>query len=528
MTEQTPLIALEIHDRSLWEPSRVLPIIETMERWGYNALVLHQNDLLDVCTQIGHAANYGVSDLRLKKVRNAVAWLNQLVSRLDKFGARFFVEIKEPSIHDYALEFYPGLIDTNGRFDPTSVVWADVCRAKTTDLLERVPGLGGLIVNLSSPESRVSLPDYLAQTERAFEVGAWFDAMIEAFHQPLANCGKALFIRDFSYTEDFQSDVLAAINRTPERHGQSVGASVKITAHDYFPEFPENPGAAMVNGDLVFEFESFGEHMGCGVIPNCRVAEFRNRMSSYRDRGAVGLLNRVSWEAITGTTALDSLSAVNVYALPKLIAADQDETSLVLEWLWDDYGIEGDAAREAAHLLLESWKIPALSYWNGEVFPRHSCLPSTWQEGWLSMETSGMGKRGLDFEIMPDDPWLTDEAGAALFDAKEAGVALADDLAARASELKNRLPTGLAKQFEAFAWLPFFARQFELATKATFYAARAKPHDFKEIGPIVDRLMALADEIGARSNSLEPQPHHHHVLLDPEQIRRFARSLPTS
>ena len=75
--QDPPLIAMEIHDLSLWEPSRVLPAIDAMERWGYNALVLHQNDLLDACTQIGLAANYGVADLRLKKVRNNTAWLNR-------------------------------------------------------------------------------------------------------------------------------------------------------------------------------------------------------------------------------------------------------------------------------------------------------------------------------------------------------------------------------------------------------------------------------------------------------------------
>ena len=103
----TSLIALEVHDVSIWEPSRILPLLQKMEHWGYNALVLHQNDLLDACTQLGLTANYGVSDLRLKKVRNNAAWLNLLTERLARFGARLFLEIKEPSYHDYALEQLP-------------------------------------------------------------------------------------------------------------------------------------------------------------------------------------------------------------------------------------------------------------------------------------------------------------------------------------------------------------------------------------------------------------------------------------
>ena len=156
-----PLIGLEVHDRSLWEPSRVLPLLGAMKSMGYNALVLHQNDLLDVTTQLGLTANYGVTDLRLKKVRNNAGWLRHLTAALAEFDAKLFLEIKEPSYEDYALEFYPTLIGPGGTADPTAPDWPAFCRAKVQDLLERVPDIGGLIVNLSSPESRVSLPDHL-------------------------------------------------------------------------------------------------------------------------------------------------------------------------------------------------------------------------------------------------------------------------------------------------------------------------------------------------------------------------------
>ena len=271
-TRGAPLIALEIHDASLWEPSRVLPVVDTMERWGYNALVLHQNDLLDSCTQLALTANYGVSDLRLKKVRNNAAWLNRLVQRLDRFGAKLFLEIKEPSFHDYAIELFPELLGADGRPDPLRPAWVDFCHAKTEDLLDRVSGLGGLIVTLASPEARVSLAEHLAGDANT-DAAQWFDTMIGAFRAPLAAQGKALYVRDFSYTTDMQSDVLAAVDRCDG----TVGASVKVTAHDYFPEFPQNPGASMTASPLILEFEAFGEHTGWGVIPNCRVEEFRKR-----------------------------------------------------------------------------------------------------------------------------------------------------------------------------------------------------------------------------------------------------------
>lgn len=519
------LFAMEIHDVSLWEPSRVLPVVDTMERWGYNALVLHQNDLLDVCTQLGLTANYGVSDLRLKKVRNNVAWLNRLVHRLDRFGAKLFLEIKEPSYHDYALEFFPSLVGDDGAPDPFDPSWQELCRTKTSDLLARVPGIAGLIVNISSPESRVSLPDYVATHGTETGAGEWFECMIAAFDRSLREAGKALYIRDFSYTADMQSDVLAAVARNP-----AVGASVKITAHDYFPEFPENPVARSVNGPLLLELEAFGEHMGWGVIPNCRVAEFRDRMAGYREMGANGFLMRISWEAISGSNALDSLSAVNVFAAPRLARADADADSLVRMWLVETFGIERELAGRAADLMLQSWHIPAAAYWNGKVFPRHSCLPSTWQEGWLSMQSNGMGRRDRDLAISPDDPDLTDEARDALFQRKEEATALANRLAGEARALADSLPPGLANLFTAFDWLPAFARTFELGTKATFYAARwsvrASEEDRTSMDLVREDLFKLADELQHALSGHQNASHHYHVLFDPEQIRNFARSLP--
>lgn len=515
------LIALEIHDATLWEPSRVLPIIETMEAWGYNALVLHQNDLLDVCTQLGLTANYGVSDLRLKKVRNNAAWLNRLTDRLGNFGARLFLEIKEPSFHDYALEFRPGLLGSDGQPDPTLSAWADFCTDKTVDLLERVPDLGGLIVNLSSPESRVSMPDHIETHGGGSDNGAWFDRMIAAFEEPLLPRSKTLFIRDFSYTPDVQSDVIAAINR---RQGK-VHASVKITAHDYFPRAVANPAISHVAGGAILELEAFGEHTGWGVIPNCRVGEFCDRLTDYRESHAAGLLVRTSWEAISGANALDSLSAVNVYALARLARFDEDKDMLILAWLRDSFGVGGRVAEQVTDLLLRSWTIPAAAYWDDQVFPRHSCLPSTWQEGWMSMETVGMGRRDRPFSIAPNDPRVSEDARKRLFADKAAATALAARLADEARALSPQLPADLARLFVAFAWVEPFARQFELATKATFYAARATAEDLEQLPVLTRELLSLADELAIALAAANGQPHHHSVLFDPAQIRRFAASL---
>ena len=512
-----PLIALELHDATLWEPTRVFPIVEAMETWGYNALVLHQNDLLDECTQLALTANYGVSDLRLKKVRNRAAWLNRLVARLAQFDAALFLEVKEPSFHDYALELFPDLLGAGGQPDPAAPAWAGFCRAKVEDVLARVPGLGGMIVNLSSPESRVSMPDHVATSGALVEKSIWFDRMIAAFSAPLAAQGKALYVRDFSYTEDMQSDVMDAVNRCDG----AVQASVKVTAHDYFPRSPANPALGRVGAGSIVEFDAFGEHTGWGVIPNCRVAEFARRVAGL---DGFGILVRTSWEAITGANALDSLSAVNVFALPRLVQADEDAGTIILAWLEDRFGLTGAVASEVCDLLLQSWNIPAAAYWGEEVFPRHSCLPSTWQEGWVSMETTGMGRRDLDVVAGPAHPLLSEAAREDLFEDKAAAVTLAGVLAEKAQNLAADVPPELAQLLKAFDWVTPFARQFELATQATFYAAKGS---HAQLPRLKDALLALADEIEAQLSDAGDLPQHHHVLFDPAQIRVFTLSLPS-
>ena len=420
-----------------------------------------------------------------------------------------------------ALELTEGLLGPDGQPDPMRPEWASFCKAKTEDLLDRVPDLAGLIVNLSSPESRVSMPDHVETQQDDREKGPWFDGMIAAFQSPLNRQGKALYVRDFAYTTDVQSDVLAAIARCDG----TVQASVKVTAHDYFPRAAENPAVQQAGPDAVLEVDAFGEHTGWGVVPNCRVVEFATRLSAAREGSNHGLLVRTSWEAIVGANALDSLSAVNVYALPLLLKGETDATAAVKAWLDEAHGVIGETAETAIQLLLRSWDIPAATYWDDFVFPRHSCLPSTWQEGWMSMETIGMGRRERGLSISSTDERLSEKTRLRIFAEKENATALAGELAQAAAALEADLPDTLARLFASFAWMPLFAKQFELAIKATFYAARALPEDLQNVRNLHAALIDFAGDLEDTLKAHQDLPHHHRVLLDPDQIRRFAASL---
>ena len=139
------------------------------------------------------------------------------------------------------------------------------------------------------------------------------------------------------------------------------------------------------------------------------------------------------------------------------------------------------------------------------------------------MATSGMGSHDRDHGLKPNDPMLSEDARQRLFARKEAASRLAQELADSALALTPKLPPDLATLFEAFQHLPAFAKQFELATKVTFYAARGESDAIKSIK---SDLIALADRIEAMFRWDGDLPHHAYVLLDPEQIRNFTASLP--
>lgn len=526
-------LGLEIHDVSIWDVKRTLHACDVMEERGYNALILHENDLLDATTQVGDNANFGVADLRWKKVSNRLAWLNKLTKRLDQFGAKLYLEIKEPSFHDYLIESYPEILDDTGKVNALSHVWAQICREKTEQIIKNVPLLGGLIVTLSSPEARVSLQDYIADTNKEVDFKAWLSALIDAFHVPLSKVGKDLFVRDFAYTKHWQKETLDVI----DCYDGAVGASIKITAHDYFPRFPNNDVAFDVKkAPKIFEFEAFGEHVGWGVVPNCRVAEFIDRMNFVNECGGSGAFIRVSWEAMSGPSALDCLSDVNVYALSQIVNGNKDSLSIVKQWCVTRYGLQDvDLIEEISQCLLESWTVIANAYMDDKVFPRHSRLPSSWQEGWHSMLTSGMGNRHLE-----EGYYHLDEIGfskkdiSRVFKEKEEASNLAKSLWQRVLLVLSKCPENLQQDLSLpFELLPFYAQKFEYGIKGTLICAENTSHDkgFK-----LDELKACAENLEMIANQVEiiingrgvDAPHTVSVLFDPEHIRKFSQSLRNS
>ncbi|MEM1232849.1 MAG: hypothetical protein AAGH70_01855, partial [Pseudomonadota bacterium] len=135
----------------------------------------------------------------------------------------------------------------------------------------------------------------------------------------------------------------------------------------------------------------------------------------------------------------------------------------------------------------------------------HSCLASSWQEAWLSMQSDGMGRRDRVVDVASDDPLLA-LADTALTRA-ETALGLAEDLARQAAVMEG---------FDGFAFLPTFARQFAIAQRGTRLAALGK-----DASAEAAELERLSDTLAG----LTGLPDRGRVLLDPAQARLFAASL---
>lgn len=530
-----PFRAIETNEPMHWNGEWLDRVLAMMRERGFNVLATHQNNLLDELTHLDEASAEGVGDLRRKKVYSRVAWMRRLARRLGEQSAMLYLEVKEPSFADYVLSLFPETIDKGGNVNPIHPIWEEIVSRKVSQVISALPELGGLIVSLSSPESRISPEEYVKQVgDKNFEFGLWLDRMIEAIRLPLSEAGMELIVRDFTYGRALHDTTISVLDRPRE----AMATSVKISPCDYFPDFPNNVAANRVrNVPVVVEFEAFGENTGWGVVPNCRVAELIQRMQFVEALGGKGFMVRINWEGVLGWSAVDGTSDVNIFALSKLAQRDPaaEALDIVVHWLGERYGLEtgSNVAVQLARLLLESFDVIKKIYWYGNVFPRHSQVPLSWQQGWWSMRQHALtdwcsdGSHDNDFV-------LNEENRERLFGEKASASVAAERLASSVNvvlagdDLPDRLRQELALPFTN---LPDYVRAFELATQGAFWAAR-----YEAKGQRADRTAAhdvgaemadLLEKFEGRSKAAigTASEHVSAVMFDPSHLLSFAASL---
>jgi hypothetical protein len=465
--------ALEFHSSRMWQWAQVDQALEFMRKFDLNALVFHQNDIVD---HLVFPEAYFPEDLmwerwpvRLHSIHQNRHYINKVAREARAAGIAFFVETKEIWFVDQLLERMPTLRAADGALCASNPFWWEFVEVKLRELVAAVPDLAGVIVSPGTRESKVSISTNTCTCDRcrATDPTDWYGSLLGAMHRPLAAHGKTLAVRDFSYSADQQSRMLDAARRC----SSDIVISLKNTPHDYYPTFPDNPRIGHTGGMRQWiEYDTWGQFFGMGFFPVSVAEDMQKRMRHALASGAEGIALRTDWEVITDAGAFNSPNILNVIA-GAMLAKDVDTDLDLVYGAWSRHGLYSPlrpaSAMQALHVpshpqasallkafMTASWAVmEQAAYVRGHLFHEDDQYPDT------------VGKAfDMLVHIHGRDDW---EPGASrLLEPTPDNLALIFAEKARASAAVRRLPEEL--RLDALG-LPS-AVATELATMLGLYA----------------------------------------------------------
>lgn len=541
------LRGLEFHSTRMWQWSHVERAMEVMEKLGMNALIFHQNDLVD---QLVFPEKYFSEELmwkrnpvRMHTLFNNRHYIAKVIRALKKRGMDFFVEVKELWFPDMLPELFPGVMRDGGRLCPFDPFWWEFTAAKYEELFRVLPDLAGVIVSAGTRESRISVstntcgcPECRGRTPRD-----WYEKLLGAMYGPVEKHGKTLVVRDFSYSSGNQRAMIDAAGAC----SKDIVISLKNTPHDYYPTFPDNPSIGCCGGHREWvEFDGWGQFFGLGVFPCGIVEDLQRRMKYCAGKGVDGVWMRTDWEVITEASIFNSFNMLNLFAAG-ILSRDVDADTDGIYRAWCDYGLLSP---------LRSGSEPQV--------PARPAAPDAWKAlkefmraGWGVIEKSqyvrghlfneddqycNSVKRSFDMmvHIHGRDDWEpgasrvvepTGENIPVILDEKRRAVLEVRKL----RELFDPAALGLPAEFGAecgtlLDLFELYTQGFEYCARGVFAAARygktKDPSDRRRIEEAVAELDAFDGEIERELGDTD-YPHYIYWLLDRKRVRELVDDL---
>jgi hypothetical protein len=541
------LRGLEIHNRRMWQWAAVQRALDLMDETGLNALILHQNDLVDAVVL---PSRYFTQDLmysrwpiRRSTVVSNQLYMKQVVRAVHERGARCFFEVKELWFPDEILEMHPELRSANGAVCPTHPFWSEFVEAKYTELLDVLPDLGGVIVSPATRESRASIAANGCGCERcrSTEPVDWYTTLLAAMYRPLASRGKSLVVRDFTYTDTEQGAVIAAATAV----SSDIVVALKNVPHDFWPTFPDNPKIGSVPGVRQWvEFDVLGQYCGLGVYPCSLVSDLRARLDHCAEHGVEGVWFRTDWELLNETSAFNSLNLLNLYAGAALARDAGTPVDRIYE-TWVGAGLRTSLHQESVHrehpvptapdaaarlgaLMENSWSILRKTvYTRGHVFQYSSKVTATLYD-FLYVPTlyhrRDQWEPGANAAIEPTRRNL-----AAIVEEKSLAVAevlaLGDELRTAHLGLGADMTQELATTLDLFAYFVQSFRYSVCASFATYVAVATREEaDIAAAQRWVDELGEFSSSLRARMRETA-YPHYVYWTLDADLLRSIHEDL---
>jgi hypothetical protein len=528
----------------MWQQAAVDRALEVMTATGLNALVFHQNDLLDWLVL---PSRYFSDDLmwkrwpvRLHQVMNNRQYVRKVAREAAERGIAFYPEVKELWCTEPLLELKPELRNADGALCPTHPFWWELLETKVRELLQTIPEIGGIIVSPGTRESKVSMSANACRCDRCARASKvdWYTELLVAMHRPLAAQGKRLVVRDFSYTADQQSLIIEAATRC----APDVVISLKNTPHDYYPPFPTNPRIGHCGGQPQHaEFDTWGQFFGLGFFPASVAEDMQRRMQECLAKGVTGIQLRTDWEGLTEASAFNSFNLLNVFA-GGLLSQDVDADLAEAYRAWARYGLlsplKAESSREtpvsptapdaAARLMAfmrASWAvIEKALFVRGHLFHEDDMFPETVKKAFAMM-----------VDIHGRDEW---EPGASRL-VQPTPENLEVVFAEKAAALREVAALPAILQVESLGLPPTFAdevgtildlyglyvRGFSHCAQVCFRtrsaAASRQPEDIRAARESVEAIRAYRDGMVARLGGTH-YPHYVYWLFDHERLDQLA------
>lgn len=538
---------LEIHSSRMWRWASVKRALDLMSTIGLNALIFHQNDLIDQL--VFPEAYFSVDTLwkrwpvRMHTIDNNRQYIRRVIREAKRSGIDFYLEVKEIYYPEGLLDLFPDLRKSDGAVCASHAFWWEFLEAKVKELLVVVPDIAGIIVSPASRESKVSISTNPCRCPGCQKVNPleWYRRLLESLYRPLAQRGKILVVRDFSYTADQQNMAIDAASLC----SKDIVIAMKNTPHDFYPTFPHNPRIGHTHGHSQWvEFDTWGQFFGIGFFPCSVVEDMKYRIDHCRKNDVEGVWFRTDWEVMTEASSFNSFNLLNVFAGGLL--SNQPEIRLdKIYRAWIDYGLlsplqpescmeqpvsptSGAASQQLEAFMKASWSVMKKSiYVRGHVFHEDLMFPASLKLAFQMMtviHSRDEWDPGASRLIEP-----TDENLKVIFAEKSEALREVHGLPEILKPETLGLPKKLVDEINTMLNLyQYHVQGFYHSARSCFLAKRGamtrQHRDLTAANESVEELISFREQLGARLNGTS-YPHYVYWLLDVDRLQMLIEDI---
>ncbi len=541
------LRGLELHSSRMWRWASVERSLDVMGKIGLNALIFHQNDLVD---QLVFPEKYfSVADMwkswpvRMHTIFNNRQYIRKVIGEAKNRGIGFYLEVKEIYYPEGLLELNPELRQSDGSICASNPFWWEFIEAKIQELLEEVPDIAGMIVSPASRESKVSISNNDCHCARcqAMEPSEWYHRLLDSMYRPLQEKGKTLAVRDFSYTAAHQDMAINAASLC----SQDIVIALKNTPHDFYPTFPSNNRIGHTHGHPQWvEFDTWGQFFGIGFFPCSVVEDMKQRIDFCQERCVDGVWFRSDWEVMTEASSFNSFNLLNVFA-GGMLARDPGTPLDEIYRTWASFGLFSPLKPESVFVsplpiskendlqklkkfMIASWSvIEKTVYVRGHVFHEDMMFHQSLQLA-FEMMTEIHGRDQWD----PNASQLVEPTAANTRIILEEKRAALNEVAQLPSILQPRsldIPDEFAAELETMLELyHYLVEGYYYSAGACFLAKKTLQTrnlaDLTEANGYLNELINYRERLIQRLNGTA-YPHYVYWLLDTDRLQKLIDSI---